>query len=272
MAADGDDAWDVSMTINEAFIYKIPPRTSASGHKASDWTEQVAVVRVQVVTRGKEAAIRLLRADSGRIFANAPVRAGGAPAVEQVSDSSRYFCLRLEDPKTGAWPRAARASASSTPLLCYNFQARRGCGAYLTLHSPSTTIPAGNHAFVGVGFNTREDAFDLKSCLAEIERAREAEATGIDRLGLSEVSDDLLAGLKPGQKISIKIGGAGAAHTTSGGGATTGAATGTGKLAAPGAGTGRLAPPSAAPAATFVAPVKPPPAAPTPPGAGWESV
>lgn len=98
-------------------MYKIPPRASAQGHKASDWTEQVAIVRVQVATRGKEAAIRLLRVDSGRVFANAPVRAGGPPAVEQVTDSSRYFCLRIEDPKSGAWGGArggARLHACGT--------------------------------------------------------------------------------------------------------------------------------------------------------------
>ncbi len=124
-----------------------------------------------------------------------------------------------------------------------------------------------------MGFNTREDAFDLKSCLAEIERARDAEATGIDRLGLSEVPDDLLAGLKPGQKISIKIGsaGAGAAHAP-GGGASASAATGTGRLAAPGAGVARLAPPSATPAASVVAPARPTPAAAAPTlDSSWET-
>ena len=69
------------------------------GHKASDWTDQVAVVRVQVVTRGTEAAVRLFRTDSGKVFANSPVRIGGPPAVEQVTDSSRYFALRIEDGK-----------------------------------------------------------------------------------------------------------------------------------------------------------------------------
>ena len=83
----------------QAFVYKIPPRTSAMGHKASDWTDQVAVVRVQVVTRGTDAAVRLFRTDSGKVFANSPVRTGGPPAVEQVTDSSRYFALRIEDGK-----------------------------------------------------------------------------------------------------------------------------------------------------------------------------
>ncbi len=129
--------------------------------------------------------------------------------------------------------------------------------------------PPGNHAFIGLGFNTREDAFDLKSCLSEVERAAEAESKGLDRLGLADVPSDLLSGLKAGQSISLKVGGMGGA----GGGGGAGAAAGgpLRALAAPGA--ARLAPPGAAAAAApptaamgglslgARAPAPPPPAA-----------
>ena len=96
------DDEDVAITIPEAFIYKIPARTSAEGHKASDWPkESVAVVRVQVATKGKDYFLKLYRTDNGKLFAVAPTRAGGPSAVEQVQDSSRYFALRIED-GTGA--------------------------------------------------------------------------------------------------------------------------------------------------------------------------
>ena len=95
----GEDE-DVSLTIPEAFIYKIPARTSAEGHKAADWPkENVAVVRVQVVTKGKDYFVKLYRTDSGKLFAIAPTRFGGPSSVEQVQDSSRYFALRVEDGK-----------------------------------------------------------------------------------------------------------------------------------------------------------------------------
>ena len=114
-AADDDEY--VQLQINEAFIYKCAPRGSSAGHKASEWTEQVAVVRVQVVTRGKDYAVRLLRADTGRVFASAPTRAGGPSAVEQTIDSSRYFALRIEDGKgacsVGGAPRALCSSLTS---------------------------------------------------------------------------------------------------------------------------------------------------------------
>ena len=93
------DDEDIALTIAEAFVYKIPPRTSAGGHKASDWTEQVGVVKVQVVTKGRDYFVRLVRTDNGKTFAVAPTRYGSPSAVEQTIDSSRYFALRVEDGK-----------------------------------------------------------------------------------------------------------------------------------------------------------------------------
>ncbi len=95
--------------------------------RASDWKDQVAIVKVELVTRDREAAVRLVRNDTGKPFAVAPIKPGGPAAVEQVTDSSRYFCLRIEDGR-------------------------------------------GNHAFIGLGFNKREDAFDFKSALADHEK------------------------------------------------------------------------------------------------------
>ena len=153
-----DDAEYISLTINEAFVYKIPPRTSAQGHKASDWKDQVAVVKVQFVTRDKDAAIKLYRVDNGKLFAVSPIRYNGPQGIEQVSDSSRYFALRIEDGK-------------------------------------------GNHAFIGLGFNKREDAFDLKSAMADHQKQVDAEEKGVD-LGLDGNHDDIFGSLA-GQKLSF---------------------------------------------------------------------
>ena len=71
-------------------------------------------------------------------------------------------------------------------------------------HSLSTCC-AGNHAFIGLAFNKREDAFDLKACLADVEKAAVAQEKGVD-LGLGDVSSDLLAGFSAGQKISLSVG------------------------------------------------------------------
>jgi len=207
-----DDEY-AQLTIPEAFIYKCPARTSAQGYKASDWTEQVAIVKVVVVTKGRDVLIKLYRTEGDKLFAVCPVRKGGPAGIEPVTDSSRYFCLRLENDK-------------------------------------------GNHAFVGIGFNRREDAFDLKSSIADAQKQAEAEekgvAGGID-LGIGDLGGDFA--LKQGQSLSIKIGGAASASgkplskpAALGGG-------GGGKLRAP----GEITSPTSAPA--------PAPA----PAAAWES-
>ena len=205
-----DDEY-AQLTIPEAFIYKCPARTSAQGYKASDWTEQVAIVKVVVVTKGRDVLIKLYRTEGDKLFAVCPVRKGGPAGIEPVTDSSRYFCLRLENDK-------------------------------------------GNHAFVGIGFNRREDAFDLKSSIADAQKQAEAEekgvAGGID-LGIGDLGGDF--SLKQGQSLSIKIGGAASASGKPLG--KPAALGGGGKLRAP----GEIASPTSAPA--------PAPA----PAAAWES-
>ena len=149
MASTADDEY-VQLTIPEAFIYKCPPRASASGYRAAEMTEQVAIVRVVVATKGHDVLLRLFRADTDKLFAMCPLRRGGPPGLEPVTDSSRYFCLRLENEK-------------------------------------------GNHAFVGLGFNRREDAFDLKSSIADAQKQAEAELAGAG------------AGICAGGRVSTRI-------------------------------------------------------------------
>jgi len=80
----------------------------------------MAVVRVQVVTRGRDTLIKLFRTDNGKLVAQAPVRPEGPAAVEQVIDSSRYFALRVEN-AAGAWLRGSmgccrRARCEAAPI------------------------------------------------------------------------------------------------------------------------------------------------------------
>jgi hypothetical protein len=80
----------------------------------------MAVVRVQVVTRGRDTLIKLFRTDNGKLVAQAPVRPEGPAAVEQVIDSSRYFALRVES-AAGAWLRGSmgccrRARCEAAPI------------------------------------------------------------------------------------------------------------------------------------------------------------
>jgi hypothetical protein len=95
--------------------------------RASDWKDQVAVVKVAVVTRGRDLALKLYRTDSEKLFAVCPIRTTGPAGFEPVSDSSRYFCLRIEDGKGNHafigeqprdWPgKRHRPSVSSPGVL-----------------------------------------------------------------------------------------------------------------------------------------------------------
>ena len=97
MAADDED---IRLSVPEVFVYKIPPRTG-QGYKGAEWKDQVWVGKLLVVVRGDNVLIRLVAGDD-KVFAVAPVRKGGPPAVEKVTDSSRFFVLRIENDKGAA--------------------------------------------------------------------------------------------------------------------------------------------------------------------------
>ena len=75
-------------------VFKIPPRKSASGHLAKEWTEDVWQGRLRVIQKGRTCTIFLVDKDSGELFAKCPVKEG---AVERAADSSRYFVLKIEN-------------------------------------------------------------------------------------------------------------------------------------------------------------------------------
>ena len=114
-----------------------------TGHRASDWQAAGKPVwegRLRVVSRGKTVTIELLEAD-GRLFAQAPVRSPGEPgppSVEKVVDSSRYFAVCIENRAAGKVQRA----------------------------------------FIGIGFNDRNEAFDFNVALQEGEKYKGMDADG----------------------------------------------------------------------------------------------
>ncbi|XP_060776482.1 adaptin ear-binding coat-associated protein 1 [Neoarius graeffei] len=80
-------------------VYRIPPRASNRAVRAADWKLDAPdwTGRMRVTARGKVAYIKLEDKISGELFAQAPVEQYPGIAVETVSDSSRYFVLRIQD-------------------------------------------------------------------------------------------------------------------------------------------------------------------------------
>lgn len=91
-----DDYERVLMVKNECFVYRLPPRPSNRGYKAADWglDSPQWTGRMRLVVQGKQLTIKL-EDRSGALFAKAPVESHPGVAVESVTDSSRYFVLRI---------------------------------------------------------------------------------------------------------------------------------------------------------------------------------
>jgi hypothetical protein len=62
-------------TINECFVYKVPPRTRAEGYKAADWNlnESIWTGKAIVKSKGNVCIVRLEGHD-GSLFAQCQVR------------------------------------------------------------------------------------------------------------------------------------------------------------------------------------------------------
>ncbi|XP_017483170.1 PREDICTED: NECAP-like protein CG9132 isoform X1 [Rhagoletis zephyria] len=83
----------------EVFIYKIPPRASNRGYRAADWNlgEPTWTGRMRLVAKGTACNLKLEDKATGALFANCPIDTYPGVAIEAVSDSSRYFVIRVQD-------------------------------------------------------------------------------------------------------------------------------------------------------------------------------
>ena len=80
-------------------MYKIPPRQSARGYRAADWslTSPDWTGRLRIMETNRKVRLKLEDKGSGELFAACPVDAYPGPAVEAVTDSSRYFVIKIVD-------------------------------------------------------------------------------------------------------------------------------------------------------------------------------
>ncbi|XP_071376848.1 adaptin ear-binding coat-associated protein 2 isoform X4 [Centroberyx affinis] len=83
----------------EVHVYRIPPRASNRGYRAADWKldEPAWSGRMKITSKGKVALIKLEDKNTGELFAQAPVEQYPGCVVEAVTDSSRYFVVRIQD-------------------------------------------------------------------------------------------------------------------------------------------------------------------------------
>lgn len=84
---------------SEVFVYKIPPRQSARGYRAADWNLSSPdwTGRMRVMEKSQKVQLKLEDRGSNELFAACPIDQYPGPAVEAVTDSSRYFVIKIVD-------------------------------------------------------------------------------------------------------------------------------------------------------------------------------
>ena len=94
-----DDFERVLLVKSECFVYRLPPRPSNRAYRAADWgldkPSWTGRMRITVINNLLE--VKLEDKINGELFAKAPIEEYPGLAVESVSDSSRYFVLRIRD-------------------------------------------------------------------------------------------------------------------------------------------------------------------------------
>lgn len=68
-------------------------------YRAANWnlTEPTWTGRMRLVAKGNNVSLKLEDKNSGVLFANCPVDTYPGVAIESVTDSSRYFVIRVLD-------------------------------------------------------------------------------------------------------------------------------------------------------------------------------
>jgi len=147
--------------------FKLPPKKSAAGYKAEEWQgHNIWLGQCKIVSTDDEKCYIRLMDDAGKLFAECPlgIDPNGPKSVENVTDSSRYFILRVVD----------RAS--------------------------------GQHAFLGIGFDERSEAFDFSVAITDFKTSVKQAKERANKPQYVAKECDAVA-FKAGEKITVQLGG-----------------------------------------------------------------
>jgi len=157
--------------------------------RANEWTLDSPewTGRMRVVVKSGSLLIKLEDKSSGQLFAQAPVDTYPGVAIEAVSDSSRYFVIRVQD------DNGTLIIKKILVFLC----------PFLNNLPNLNLTSSGRSAFLGIGFADRSDSFDLNVALQDhfkwlqkeqdIQKEKETPKPGLD------------LGFKDGQTIKINM-------------------------------------------------------------------
>lgn len=153
--------------VSECYVYLIPPRKSAASYRADEWNVNKWAWEgtLKVISKGEECIIKLEDKTTGELYARAFLRNGEPHPVESVIDSSRYFVLRVEE----------------------NIDGRI------------------RHAFIGIGFRERTQAYDFQAALHDHMKYLNKKKTAEEMEQQYETSSSVDYSLKEGETLVLQI-------------------------------------------------------------------
>ncbi|GLT94006.1 hypothetical protein SLE2022_117690 [Rubroshorea leprosula] len=153
--------------VSECYVYLIPPRKSAASYRADEWNVNKWAWEgtLKVISKGEECIIRLEDKSTGELYAQAFLRNGEPHPVEPVIDSSRYFVLRVEE-NIGGRVR---------------------------------------HAFIGIGFRERTEAYDFQASLHDHMKYLNKKRTAEEMEQQFQNTSSVDYSLKEGETLVLQI-------------------------------------------------------------------
>ncbi|XP_042011230.1 NECAP-like protein CG9132 [Salvia splendens] len=157
----------VLFQVPECYVYMIPPRKSAASYRADEWNVNKWTWEgtLKVISKREECIIRLEDKTTGELYARAFLRDGELHPVEAVIDSSRYFVLRVEE----------------------NIDGRL------------------RHAFIGIGFRERSEAYDFQAALHDHMKYLNKKKTAEEMEHQYQHSSSVDYSLKDGETLVLQL-------------------------------------------------------------------
>uniref|UniRef100_A0A6G1SKK2 Adaptin ear-binding coat-associated protein 1 n=1 Tax=Aceria tosichella TaxID=561515 RepID=A0A6G1SKK2_9ACAR len=98
MSNPAEDYERVLLVKPAVYVYKIPPLMSASrGFRAADWNlaQPDWNGRLRLISVGEKLLLKIEDCSSGALYCQAPILAFPGPQLQAVSDSRRYFVVKV---------------------------------------------------------------------------------------------------------------------------------------------------------------------------------
>ncbi|XP_074302688.1 uncharacterized protein At1g03900-like [Silene latifolia] len=164
---DTDPIELILFQVPECYVYIIPPRKTAASYRADEWDVNKWSWEgvLKAVSKGEECIIRLEDKSTGELYARAFLRKGEPHPVEPVIDSSRYFVLRIEE----------------------------NIGGRL------------RHAFIGIGFRERTEAYDFQAALHDHMKYLDKKKTAEEMEQQFQNSSAVDYSLKDGETLVLQL-------------------------------------------------------------------